>query len=1837
MKKIVCFQIVLFFIVIQIFGQQNEIIKAQDYLQKKGEVYFKFTIQNSSEIQNLTKIISIDKVTPTNEVFAYANQNEFNKFLNLQYSFEVLTPPGDLIKNPEMYDGTKGIWDFDTYPTYPEYVSMMNTFAANYPNLCRIVDIGGTVDGRRLLYAVISDNVNTREAEPRFSYSSSMHGDETTGYVTLLRLINYLLTNYGSITQVTNLVDNCEIWICPLENPDGTYAGGDNTVSGATRYNGNNIDLNRNYPDMIDGDHPDGNAWQPETIHMMNLFDSLHFVASGNFHGGAEVANYPWDTKAALHADDDWFQLVSLEFASQAQANGPSSYFTSVTSNGITNGYAWYEANGSRQDFNNYFRHCREITFEISNTKLPAASNLPTYWNALYPSLLDYIEQCTYGIRGIITDNCTGNPIVANVTIQGHDFDNSDVYSELPLGDYYRPIKAGTYTVIVSAPGYQTQTFSNVTVTDYNATILNVSLVPDVPVADFSASETTSCNGQIDFTCLTGGVDTWLWDFGDGNTSTLENPTHTYTSNGTYTVTLTVSNCNGANSDTEIKTNYITINAPAVPTVTDGSNCGPGSVSLSANASGTIEWYDASTGGNLVNTGTNYTTPSLTNTTTYYVENVETNSTTYYVGNTASSSSGSFHNGGYYITFDVYQPLIIRSVEINAQNSGTVSVDLVDDGGTTIQSTSVSVSSGVSRINLDFSVSPGSNYGLKLTSGIYLWRNNSGVSYPYEVSGLISLTSSTAGSGYYYYFYDWEVEQADTCRSGRVPVTATIENPVNVSVNINASSTTICSGQSVTFTATSTNGGTSPIYNWLVNGSSVQSGSSNTFTTTSLVDGDIVTCELTSSEPCNDGPATSNSITITVTPPVNVSVSVSASATTICSGESVTFTATPTNGGTTPAYEWFINGTSVQSGASNTYTTSSLNDGDVVTCTLTSSEPCNDGPATSSPVAITVSPTLNVDVTINASSTSICDGENVTFTASPVNGGTSPVYQWQVNSTNAGTNSNQFSSSTLNNGDVITCILTSSENCNDGPATSNAITMAVTPVAPIDITITPSATTICNGVSVTFTSNSVNTGSSPIYTWFVNGTQVQTGSNSSYTSSTFNDGDVVTCELTSSLPCNDGPATSNSVTINVNDNVVVDNTIVASSTSICTGESVTFTATATNEGTNPVYEWFINGLSVQSGTSNSYTTSSLNDNDNVYCIVTSSESCAINNPATSNTISMIVSSSLPVSATISGNTDFCAGDLVTITANALNEGASPSYDWYVNGSLVQSGNSDTYSSSTFNDNDNIYCVVTSSLSCATSNPATSDTLTLNVNASLPVSLTITGNTSICSGESVTYTATGTNGGSSPIYEWFVNGNSVQSGISDTYTTSTLNSNDVITCVLTSSASCATGSPATSNAITVTVNPSITAAITINGNTNACNGDNITINATPVNPGTSPTYNWYINGSLYQSGSNDYITSNSFADGNIVTCLMQSSEQCVSNNPVSSNALNIIINDYVDVDVTITGNNTVCSGETVTFSASPVNEGSNPAYEWLINGSVVQSGNNSDYTTSTLSDGDIITCILTSSETCTNNNPDTSNAITMTVNPLLDVSVNISGNTSLCAGDMTTFTATETNQGTNPVFDWYVNGILITSGNQNVFQSDILNNNDVVMCILTSDEACTNNNPANSNYLTVTVEDIPVADFMYNVSNFDVTFTNLSLNAQNYFWDFGDFSTTNFPNPTHTYSNPGIYTVMLIASNGCGSDTVYYDVNVNIIGIHNPLTFTVTIYPNPVNDLLNIDFSNENSDVNISLLSVSGQKVMDKQFSGTKHCEIDMSDLSDGLYILSITKDNKTIRKKIVVR
>jgi Zn-dependent metalloprotease len=366
------------------------------------------------------------------------------------------------------------------------------------------------------------------------------------------------------------------------------------------------------------------------------------------------------------------------------------------------------------------------------------------------------------------------------------------------------------------------------------------------PVTDFSADKTTSCDGTIQFTDKsTSSPTSWAWDFGDGQTSTIQNPSHTYTAAGSYTVKLKATNAFG--NDDEIKTSYVTITMPTAPTVTGGERCGTGIVNLSANAaSGTLNWYTAATGGTPVFTGTTYAA-TLSATTTYYVESMIAGPAQK-VGpadNSILTGSNYTTNADHGLKFDVLAPCTLKSVKVYAGAAGDRTIDVQDNTGAVVKTIVATVPAGESRVVLNFDLTPGTQYFIKVSGTLVdLFRSNAGnAAYPYTLAGAVSITETdvvATSPKFYYYFFDWEV-QTPGCASSRIPVTGTI--------NPDVAKPTITETTKVLSTQT----GAGYTYQWYKDGQPISGATNSTYTP--IIDGSY-TVKITNANTCS---ATSDS------------------------------------------------------------------------------------------------------------------------------------------------------------------------------------------------------------------------------------------------------------------------------------------------------------------------------------------------------------------------------------------------------------------------------------------------------------------------------------------------------------------------------------------------------------------------------------------------------------------------------------------------------------------------------------------------------------------------------------------------------------------------------------------------------------------------------------------------------------------------------------------------------------------------------------------------------------------------------------------------------------------
>ena len=492
----------------QIISDNGKLLKT---VAERGQAEVVIKVRGFDDIRRLSRDYSI-RSAGENEVSLLLSPLTAGLFVSEGRSYLLREEP--VIKGERTAVSMAEAMEWDTYPTFTQYDSILRSFASLYPSLCRLDTIGMSVNGKAVFVLKISDNCQTDEPEPEVFYSSSIHGDETGGFILMLRLADYLLRNYGAGNRVTSLVDNLEIWINPLANPDGTYRNGD-AISSPVRFNAAGYDLNRNFPD------PEGPqvTRQKETVDMMRFMSERRFVLSANFHSGEEVVNYPWDRWPYEHADEDWFYTISREWADTVHLHSQAGYMDYLD-NGVTRGYNWYPINGGRQDYVTYNLHGREVTVELDEDYITPASELDDLWESNYRSMLGYLENALYGIRGIVTDKYTGKPVPASVSVDGHDKDNSHVLCDTATGVFTRLISEGLYNLKLSASGYRDTVISSVNVVEGVQTGIDIQMTPLVKPPDPEKILTpffypNPCSGEVNVFLpegLDGTVDVRVFD-----------------------------------------------------------------------------------------------------------------------------------------------------------------------------------------------------------------------------------------------------------------------------------------------------------------------------------------------------------------------------------------------------------------------------------------------------------------------------------------------------------------------------------------------------------------------------------------------------------------------------------------------------------------------------------------------------------------------------------------------------------------------------------------------------------------------------------------------------------------------------------------------------------------------------------------------------------------------------------------------------------------------------------------------------------------------------------------------------------------------------------------------------------------------------------------------------------------------------------------------------------------------------------------------------------------------------------------------------------------------------
>ena len=288
------------------------------------------------------------------------------------------------------------------------------------------------------------------------------------------------------------------------------------------------------------------------------------------------------------------------------------------------------------------------------------------------------------------------------------------------------------------------------------------------PTAAFSSNPVSNCDLEFVFTDNSTDVpQNWFWDFGDGNTSNSQNPSHTYVAAGTYIVKLVVSNTVG--SDSAVQT--VTINLPSAPLVTDIQACLGDSVLLVGSSQGIIQWSDPN---GILGTGDSLLLPAIASSQTIYVQSDVTPPAQFVGPANSSIGAGTYHGTGFHgaLNFTASQACEIVSAWVDADGPGIRTFILATGSGngstpvgsSVVAQQNVLLQDGPQRVTLNLSVPGPGNYHIGATPNTNnaLYRNSSGANYPYSIAGLIDITSSSATTNpnaYYYYLYDLEVQE----------------------------------------------------------------------------------------------------------------------------------------------------------------------------------------------------------------------------------------------------------------------------------------------------------------------------------------------------------------------------------------------------------------------------------------------------------------------------------------------------------------------------------------------------------------------------------------------------------------------------------------------------------------------------------------------------------------------------------------------------------------------------------------------------------------------------------------------------------------------------------------------------------------------------------------------------------------------------------------------------------------------------------------------------------------------------------------------------------------------
>jgi len=416
---------------------------------REGEMEVEVQFRNANDLELIT-----------NQKFNGDITHEFARLYLTPKEFQYLesTNIPYRISIPDLNEHYRDFWQSrDAYHSYGQIIDIMDSLALNFPGICHKSIIGYSIGGREIAVLKISDNVILHEADPDILLDGGIHGDEIGGAENLIRFAMHLCDNYGSDPYITELIDNREIWILPMINPDGR--------ENMSRYNMNGIDLNRDFGYMWDGwgSSPEPYS-QVETKAIRDFIFEESFNLQVSYHSGLEIFIYPWFYRNDPCPDHSEADAIGLLYST-------SSGYDSLQ---YSSGGSLYATKGSSVEISYGIMGILGTAMELSEDKQPHDSLIQQYYSWNVEPMFSMIEQAGYGLAGKISDSISGEPLAAIIKVE----EKMPVYTYPATGDYQKYLLPGNYDITIIADGYATKEISDIAIHDSALTILDVLLSP---------------------------------------------------------------------------------------------------------------------------------------------------------------------------------------------------------------------------------------------------------------------------------------------------------------------------------------------------------------------------------------------------------------------------------------------------------------------------------------------------------------------------------------------------------------------------------------------------------------------------------------------------------------------------------------------------------------------------------------------------------------------------------------------------------------------------------------------------------------------------------------------------------------------------------------------------------------------------------------------------------------------------------------------------------------------------------------------------------------------------------------------------------------------------------------------------------------------------------------------------------------------------------------------------------------------------------------------------------------------------------------------------------------